>query len=256
MSKVIIVTGASSGIGKAFAENLAFLNFQVIAVARAKTKLEDLQKQYPHNIKVVVADITKDEDRLKIKDTIKKDQTGIYLINNAGIAIPRKFSELTETEWDQHYLVNTKAPIFLTQLLLPHLQNGGRVLNISSGLAHNTLIGMSAYGISKSALYMWKEYCNTEFEDKNISFGSVMPGVVDTAIQQEMRTYDLDRFPAVEIFKGFHSRNELLRPETVAKFITWLLLNVDNSEFKKNDWDIYDASHHSKWAQVDEVKIR
>ncbi len=256
MPQTIIVTGASSGIGKALAEHFAAFNHNVIAVARRKEMLEELQKLYPDNIKVVVADITKNEDRLKIKNAIEPNTTGVFLVHNAGIAIPRKFSELTEEEWDQHYLVNTKAPIFLTKLLLPNLKNGGRVLNVSTGLAHNSMPAMSAYGVSKSALYMWKEYCNVELKDQGISFGSAMPGVVDTAIQQEMRSYDSLRFPAVGAFQGFHQRDELLKPETVAKFLSWLLLKVDNESFMKKDWDIYTVSHQAEWAAPGEVKSR
>ena len=68
------------------------------------------------------------------------------------------FEDISENEWDQHYLVNLKAPVFLTQLLLPHLKNGGRVLNVSTGLAHKSMVAMSAYGISKGGLFMLKEY--------------------------------------------------------------------------------------------------
>jgi short-subunit dehydrogenase len=256
MPKTIIVTGASSGIGKALAEHLAAFNHKVIAVARRKDMLEELLKLYPDNIKIVVADITKNEDRLKVKNAIDPNETGVFLIHNAGIATPRKLAELSEEEWDQHYLVNTKAPIFLTKLLLTNLKNGGRVLNISTGLAHNSMAAMSAYGVSKSALYMWKDYCNVELKDQAIAFGSAMPGVVDTAIQQEMRSYDSIRFPAVEAFKGFHQRDELLKPETVAKFLSWLLFKVERESFIKDEWDIYNVSHQTEWAASGEVKQR
>jgi len=172
------------------------------------------------------------------------------------VATPRLLADISEEEWDQHYLVNLKAPVFLTKLLLPHLKNGGRVLNISTGLAHAPMSAMSAYGVSKAALYMLKEYCNVELKDQEIVFASAMPGVVDTPIQEHLRSYDTARFPAAEVFHGFLQRGELLQPATAAKFLSWLLLEVDDEKFTKADWDIYDASHHNSWAKLGEVKHR
>lgn len=256
MPKTIIITGASSGIGKALAHCLAKAGHTVIAVGRNKASLDELTLSAPENIRAVVADITKGEDRIKIKDALLPDERGIYLVHNAGIAIPTVLTELTEEEWDQHYLVNTKAPVFLTKLLLPHLQNGGRILNISTGLAHNALPGFSAYGVSKAALYLMKEYLNTELHDQDIACGSAMPGIVDTPIQEHIRSTSITRFPAVGLFQGFKQRDELLAPETAAKFLAWLLMDTDKEQFIKGDWDIYDTSHQPHWANSSEVKKR
>lgn len=219
-SRKIIITGASSGIGKALAEHLASIDQQVIAVARNQENLQEIKNKFPENIKIVVADITKKDDRLKIKEALNADDTGILLVHNAGIALPHLLKDISEEEWDKHYETNTKAPIFLTQLLLPHLKNGGRVLNISTGLAHGSLPGLSAYGVSKAALYLWKDYCNAEFKEQNIIFGSAMPGIVDTPIQANLRTFDQSKFPAVKMFKDFKENDQLLEPITVARFLT------------------------------------
>jgi len=256
MPKTIIITGASSGIGRALSIHLASLKYHVIAVARNQEALEQLQQLYPVNIKIVIADITKIEDRLKIKNALCPEEVGVYLIHNAGIASPKLLADISEEEWDQHYLVNLKAPVFLTQLLLPHLKNGGRVLNISTGLAHKPMAAMSAYGISKSALFMLKEYFNVESKENNIVFSSAMPGVVDSPLQEKMRSSNSKIFPSVDLFKGFFLRGELLDTATVAKFLAWLLLNVESAEFTKDDWDIYDTSHHAKWAKPGEVTPR
>ena len=254
--KKIIITGASSGIGLALAEHLSSLGHHVIAVARRREPLETLQKSYPLNITIVIADITKTDERLKIKDRLTIEDTGVYLIHNAGIAIPRLLSDISETEWDQHYLTNTKAPLFLTQLLLPHLKNGGRVLHISSGLAHTPSSAMAAYGVSKAALLMSKEYFNAELNQQGIHYASAMPGVVDTPIQTHLRSCDSKQFPAVEAFLGFFQRGELLHPRTAAKFLSWLLLHVDDDQFAQGDWNIYDTGHHEYWAMPGEVKQR
>jgi NADP-dependent 3-hydroxy acid dehydrogenase YdfG len=256
MIKTIIITGASSGIGYALAQWLAKSEHQVIAVARSKEALQQLQASYPANIKSVVADITQEEDRFKIKQALQPAQQGIYLVHNAGVATPCLLENLSEQIWDHHDFVNTKAPLFLTQLLLPHLKNGGRVLHISTGLAHKPLPGMLAYAMTKAAFYMLKEQCNVELNDQDIAFGSAMPGVVDTPIQTNIRNYDVSEFPAVDLFQGFQKHNELLSPMTAAKFLAWLLLETKQEEFIKGDWNIYDSSHQSHWAAPGEVKQR
>lgn len=254
--KTIVVTGASSGIGKALVLHLASLKYNVIATARNKAALKELQTFYPANIRIVIGDITKREVQLEIREVLAPNEHTIILVHNAGIAIPRLFGEMTEELWDQHYLLNTKSPIFLTQLLLPHLKNGGRVLNISTGLAHTTMAAMSAYSVSKAGLFFWKEYCNVELKEQGISFGSAMPGVVDTAMQARIRACEPEAFSSVDLFKGFYQRHELISPATVAKFLAWLLLVVDDETFTKGNWDIYDNSHHSFWAEPGEIKER
>lgn len=252
--KTIVITGASSGIGKALSEHLASMNHNVIAVARSEDKLNSLKNLYPMKITTVVADISKTEELQKIKTAVGND-TGVYLVHSAGIALPRLIAELTEDEWEMHYLINVKAPLFLTRLLLPNLENGGRVLHISTGLSHKALTGMSAYGTSKAAFFLLKEYFNVEMKEKNILFGSAMPGTVDTPIQEKLRSYSAERFPAVGLFKDFYSQNKLLNPKVVANFLAWLLLSVDNEEYVKGEWDIYDSSHHSNWEEKEEMNI-
>lgn len=248
MSKTIIITGASSGIGKALALHLAKSGHNVIAVGRNEAALAELSQAAPDLIIPVVADLTRTDDLTKIQQALSPDDKGIYLVHNAGVAVPALLKDMTEDSWDQHYLVNTKAPVFLTKLLLPYLKNGGRVLNISTGLAHGTMPGFSAYGITKAAFFMMKEYFNTELNDQGIIFGSAMPGVVDTPIQEKIRSKSVTEFPAVGLFKGFKDKNELLDPITAAKFLAWLLLETNDEEFSKGDWRIDSPEHHKYWA--------
>jgi short-subunit dehydrogenase len=254
--KTIVITGASSGIGRALAMQFASLGHHVIALGRQRELLETLQKAYPLHIEIIAADITKDSDRRSIQAMLPKDEKGIFLIHNAGIAIPQPISALSEELWEQHHALNIKAPLFLTQVLLPHLKNGGRILNISSGLAHTPMPGMAPYGISKAALLMMKEYFNTEFKADDVYCASAMPGIVDTGIQTSLRAFNEQQFPSVATFRGFFNRSELLSPATAAKFLSWLLLTQENETFSQGDWNIYDNWHHKHWATPGEVVQR
>ena len=252
----VVITGSSSGIGLALAEHFAKLGFTIIAVGRRNELLQALKSRYPENIIPIIADITKSEERSKIKAALTEQDTSCILIHNAGIAFPRLIESISEEEFDAHYAINVKAPLFLTQLLLPHLKNGGRILQISSGLAHNPMPAMSAYGTSKAALFRLKEYFNEEFKQLNIYCGSAMPGIVDTPIQTELRATEAHVFPAVNTFHGFFQRGELLKPQTAAKFLSWLLLDVENEQYTLGDWNIYDKTHHAYWAEPGEVVQR
>lgn len=248
MSKTIIITGASSGIGKALALHLAKAGHKIIAVGRNEAALAELSQAAPDRIIPVVADLAKGEDLAKIKNALSADDQGIYLVHNAGIAVPALLKDMTRESWDQHMTVNATAPVFLTKLLVPQLKDGGRVLNISTGLAHFPMAGFSAYGISKAALYMMKEFFNAELRDQGIIFGSAMPGVVDTPIQEQIRSKSVAEFPSVGLFKGFKEKNELLDPMTSAKFLAWLLIHTSDEEFCKDDWRIDKGDHHKFWS--------
>jgi benzil reductase ((S)-benzoin forming) len=249
----IVITGAGSGIGLALAEHFAKLGFTIIAIGRRSELLQALKSRYPENIIPIIADITKAEERFKIKTALTEQDTGCILIHNAGVAFPRLIESISEEEFDAHYAINVKAPLFLTQQLLPYLKNGGRILQISSGLAHNPMPAMSAYGTSKAALFRLKDYFNEEFKQFGIYCGSAMPGTVDTSIQTELRATEEHVFPAVNTFHGFFRRGELLKPQTAAKFLAWLLLDVENELYTLGDWNIYDKTHHVFWSEPGEV---
>ena len=249
----IIITGATSGIGLSLAEHFAERGFIIVAIGRRNELLQALRSRYPENIIPIMADITKSEEQSRIKAVLTEQDTGCILIHNAGIACPQLIESITEEEFDTHHALHVKAPLFLTQLLLPHLKNGGRILQISSGLAHNPMPAMSAYGTSKAALFRLKDYFNEEFKQLHIYCGSAQPGVVDTPIQTKLRTCSTLQFPSVNTFHSFFQRGELLKPQTAAKFLSWLLLSIENERFTQGDWNIYDREHHEYWAEPGEV---
>ena len=103
-----------------------------------------------------------------------------YLVNNAGISHHNRLDSTTEAEPDRIYGVNFKGVFFLTQKLLPLLKDGGRIVNVSSGLARIIIPGSGPYGAFKGAIEVLTRYLAKELGDRGIAVNSVAPGAIET----------------------------------------------------------------------------
>ena len=103
-----------------------------------------------------------------------------YLVNNAGHGLSKPFAQTTEAELDELYAVHLKAPYLLTQKLLPLIADGGRILNVSSGLARFTFPGASAYAAMKGAVEVLTRYMAKELGARQISVNVIAPGAIET----------------------------------------------------------------------------
>ncbi len=103
-----------------------------------------------------------------------------YLLNNAGIGIHASFAETTPAGFDELMNIHFKGPFFLTQALLPVLEDGGRILNVSSGLARFSLPGYAAYAAMKGAIEVLTRYQAKELGPRGISVNAIAPGAIET----------------------------------------------------------------------------
>jgi len=103
-----------------------------------------------------------------------------YLVNNAGTSLHKPFDQTTEAEFDRIVNIHFKGVYFLTQKLLPLLKDGGRIVNISSGLARVSLPGSSAYGAAKGAIEVLTRYLAKELGPRGIAVNVVAPGAIET----------------------------------------------------------------------------
>ena len=103
-----------------------------------------------------------------------------YLVNNAGTSLYKPFDQTTEEGLDQLYNVHFKGVFFLTQKLLPLLEDGGRIVNISSVLARFTEPGFSAYASMKGAVEVMTRYLAKELGPRGIAVNTVAPGAIET----------------------------------------------------------------------------
>lgn len=154
---------------------------------------------------------------------------------------------LSQSAWQESIAINLNAPLFLTQLLLDKLQQG-RVLHIGSGAAYFPVSGWAAYCVSKAGLAMLT-HC-WQLENPELAITSVMPGIIDTPMQELIRSCVSMNEERRKFFIELYEEKRLLSTATVAAFLCWLLLEVEPGLYRSKEWDIYDKSHHRSWLRA------
>lgn len=184
MTKHILVTGASRGIGFETAKYLADSNCTVTVIARSEDKLSKLKSTNPEKIFPVVADITAENSGEIINDHLKSINKKIDgLINNAGLLINKPFMELSRNDWQRQLDVNLLAPVFLIRDLFNSFNAGAHIVNIGSMGGFQTsskFPGLTGYSVAKGALSILTECVSTEITDHKISCNCLCLGAVQT----------------------------------------------------------------------------
>jgi NAD(P)-dependent dehydrogenase (short-subunit alcohol dehydrogenase family) len=189
--KIAVITGGSRGLGKSMGLHLARNGHDVILTYRSK-KAE---------AEAVVAEIAQMGQKsvalpLDVSDskTFGAFATSVknalaqnwerndfdFLVNNAGVGVSALFMDTTEAQFDQLMNIHLKGPFFLTQKLLPLIKDGGRIINISSGLARFSMPGYSAYASMKGGVETLTRYLAKELGERHITVNVVAPGAIET----------------------------------------------------------------------------
>ncbi len=190
-SKIALVTGGSRGLGKSTVLNLAekgvkciftYLSRQdeanrvVAEVGKLGGKAVSLQLDAGN-----VATFPDFSERVKqALNNQWKVNSFDFLVNNAGIGVHELFSETTEAQFDLLMNLHFKGVFFLTQTLLPLIKDGGRIVNVSSGLTRFSLPGYSAYAAMKGAIEVLTRYLANELGPRKIAVNAVAPGAIET----------------------------------------------------------------------------
>ena len=178
-----LITGASSGIGREFAYQLSSMGYDLILVARRKTRLEALKKDLKNNVKIITLDLASTFNCVKLHDMVQKEEIDI-VINNAGFGMVGEFNKTKlEKELDMIDL-NIKSVHTLTKLFLKDMKkrNNGYILNVASSAAFSPGPLMATYYATKSYVYNLTMAISEELkkEHSNIYIGCLCPGPVDT----------------------------------------------------------------------------
>jgi benzil reductase ((S)-benzoin forming) len=231
MSKtdLYIVTGSSKGIGKALVQQLLEdPNNQVIGMARS-------QEQLPHpRFKALAIDLSSLQDILGNIDVMfpSGDFSKIVLINNAGwIGEIQHLGKMSAESIYKIFVLNTIAPTILMNAFVEKYAGLKKIerlmVNISSGAAKKAVDGWACYSSSKAAVDMLSKAAalEAELDDTGIRVFSVAPGVVDTAMQSDIRSADKKAFSLLDKFVGLKENKQLSTPEHSASKLIELIQN-------------------------------
>ena len=184
MSKNIIITGTSSGIGFELVKIFAQKKNRVLALSRDNSKLRNLKLD---GVDAIDFDINS-PDESKLDTFINSVNRIDVLINNAGYLVKKPFEETTLADFQNIYSTNVFSVAMLVQRTISYMHEGSNVINISSiGGVQGTIKfpGLSAYGSSKGALNILTEILAEEYKDKKVHFNSLALGSVQTKMLEE-----------------------------------------------------------------------
>ena len=192
---VILVTGASRGIGREIAKNLALRGNKVIAnYYKSEEQAQSLQKE-SENIDIYKADVSnREEVKHMVGYAINKYEKIDVLINNAGISENKLFTEITDSDWQKIINTNLYSAFCVTQEVLPNMLHykQGCIINISSVWG---MVGASCetiYSIAKAGIDGMTKSLAKELGPSNIRVNSIAPGIIDTDINKNLSQEDLD----------------------------------------------------------------
>lgn len=190
-NKVALVTGGSRGLGKDMALQLAGKGFDVIltynnnkeAADQVVKEIQSLGRK-ASSIQLNVSEFNNyDQFVSDVKSRLKSEFNSNHLhslVNNAGVGTHASVDATTYEQFDDMVDIHLKAPYFITQKLLPVIQDGGTIVNISSGLARFSAPNFSAYGIMKAGVESLTRYQALELGPRKIRVNTVAPGAIET----------------------------------------------------------------------------
>lgn len=240
--KVILITGASSGIGANAAIAMSKLGGKIVIVGRNESRLNNISDQVKaagsSTPLIIVADVTTDAERI-INETIQHFGKINVLVNNAGIGLTKNITDSTIEEFDRVMNTNLRSVIVLTKLCVPHLEKTrGNIINISSIAGSVIIPSIPFYSISKAGIHLFTQSAAVEYGPKHIRVNAIAPGLIDTPIfetvglignKREMLMQNIiSRYPIGRIGIVDDVANAIIYlASDLASFITGTVLRVD-----------------------------
>ncbi len=218
--KVVVLTGAGGGIGRATAQKLAQQGMKIVLLGGTNLeKLQETQRMIQSTDSLLLPGDLTDLSFLKqaVEQAAEKFGHIDVLINNAGMALNRSFEEVEENQFDKIMSINVKVPYFLTQKLLPYLKESkmATIINIASVVSHAGYPYQSAYVASKHALLGFTKSLANEYYKQNIRVHAICPGGVYTDM--------------VKIARPDLSDEGMILPEDIAEIIWFFLSHRGNA---------------------------
>lgn len=224
MNKVVIVTGASRGIGKGIAKGLAQKGYTVIAnYNKSEERILELKEELKKekiNIDIFKADVSKRNDAKELVEyTIKKYGKIDILINNAGISQIKEFTQITDEDWNNMINTNLNSVFYMTQETCNNMihNKNGCIINISSIWG---LIGASCevhYSVSKAGIDAITKSLAKEMGLSNIRVNSIAPGIIDTEMNKNLSQEEISNI------KEEIPLEKIGKVQDIEKCVEWLI---------------------------------
>jgi len=188
---IALITGASRGLGRNSALHLARAGYDLILTYNSRADEAEAAvaeiRALGRKAQALQLDVSQsasfDAFAARVREVLRThwDAASFQaLVNNAGIGIHAAFQDTTEAQFDQLMAIHLKGPFFLTQKLLPLLADGGRIVNLSSGLARFAFPGFAAYASMKGGVEVLTRYLAKELGPRHISVNTLAPGAIET----------------------------------------------------------------------------
>jgi short-subunit dehydrogenase len=236
-----LVTGASSGIGKIYADRLARRGHDLILVARNRERLDVLAKRLisetGRSVEVVGANLTERADLARVERILRSDTTITMLVNNAGVGATGPLLESDVDAMEQMIALNVVAPTRLTYAVVPAFvrQGGGAIINMASivGIAPEVLNGV--YGASKAFVLAFSLSLHKELAESNVRVQAVLPGATATDFW-ELAGTPVDQLPSKIVMKA-----DAMVDAAFAGFDQGELVTIPSLP-NVADWEAYEAA--------------
>lgn len=239
--KIVIVTGGSRGLGASTAIHCARRGMGVIVTYNSNPAKADVVVSEITSIggKAVALKLDVGDSRTfpQFRDEVKVQlqqvwgrQTFDYLVNNAGYGLYAPITDVTEDQFDGLFNVHLKGPFFLTQVLLPRMEDGGHIVNLTSPTSRVATAGVAPYASFKGGLEVLTRYMAKELGDRRIRANSIAPGAIRTELGGGLN----DEFEAM--LAGQTALGRVGEPEEVGGVVAGLLseesrwINAQNIE--------------------------
>ena len=220
-NRIVFITGATSGIGKACAEKFVAAGDNIIINGRRKDRLAELKKhlQKEFNVKIFesVFDVQKKEDVFSAVNNLPEEWKAIdILINNAGLALGRDyFDEANLDDWETMLQTNVNGLLYVSKAVVPLMtkRNSGHIINIGSVAAKEMYEKGNIYCVSKAAVDAISKTMRIDLLQHRIKVTAIHPGAVETEFA--FVRYKGDKTKAAETYKGFTPLTAMEVAETI-----------------------------------------
>lgn len=224
--KVVLVTGATSGIGKEIALQAHAQGATVILHGRNQELLDEILLSFKERMFAVCVDLLEDITCEKLsKEVLRLSPSIDFLVLNAGVFHYSPVEQALESDFDRLMQTNVKSPYFLTNKLIPHINSGGGILINSSITAKKGYPGFSAYNMTKAALQALGRTLSSELVERGISVNTVNPGIIQTPIFEKMKNSKFISNSLVERAVALTPMKRLGTCQEVAKCFIYLMSN-------------------------------